>query len=480
MQKNGSSLKRNYFYNMLYRIVTLATPLITSPYISRVLGADGIGQYSYTYAVSHYFFIFAVLGVSDYGNREIAKVRDNPEERSRVFIEIFALQLFLGILLSCLYFLYTALFAESRKLAFIQGMNVLTALFDVTWFLFGMELFLVTTVRNVTVKIGSVILILLLVKKPSDVWIYAIIMAGSTLLGNISVLPLLRKHIKIRKVNGKSIFKHLKPNLILFLPVIANNLLGYFDKIMIGKMSIDAELGCYDNAEKLLSIPNSLITALGTVMLPRISNSVAKGDTKDIKKLTEKSMLFVLFSTIALSFGISAVAKEFVPFFFGKGFDLVIPLIYTLAPYIIFVSWANVLKTQVLLPNGKDKTFVICLISGAVTNVILNYFLIPRLGAVGAAIATTFSEGLIAVTETIALRGKIETKKYIIQGIPFAVFGVVMILAIWNIQLRSYVLTIGVKIIVGAVIYLLLSLAYIYKFHKDVFVSIIPKKKVVK
>lgn len=480
MAKKQSSLKRNYIYNLLYRIVTLATPLITSPYISRVLGAGGIGQYSYSYAISHYFLIFAMLGVSEYGNREIAKNRDNIDDRNRVFTEILALQVFLSVVIIFAYSIYVIFFAELRFLALIQGLNIVAALFDITWFLFGMELFLVTTLRNVAVKIASVILILVIVKKPEDVWLYAVIMAGSTLVGNLSVIPVLRKRVSIVKVRGKDVFRHLKPNFILFLPSIANNLLGYFDKIMIGNISGDVELGCYDNAEKMLSIPNSLITALGTVMLPHVSNSIARGETENVKKLTERSMLFVLFATFALVFGITGVAKEFVPFFFGNGYDLVIPLIYALAPYIVFVSWANVLKTQILLPNGKDRTYVICLISGACANIVLNYILIPRYGAIGAAVATTFAEGIIAVLETIALRGKCDTKKYIMQGIPFAAFGIGMFAVIYHIRIDNMLLALLIKICIGATIYLALSGSYLLLFHRDLLKVLIPRKKDVK
>ena len=353
-----TSLKRNYIYNLLYRIVMVITPLITAPYISRVVGPEGIGQYSFTYAVSHYFLIIAVLGVSDYGTRSIAKVRDNPNDRSVIFSEIITMQISLALIMVTAYYLYAIFYTDNKLLAYIQGLNVLSALFDVTWFLFGMELFLITTIRNVVVKVISVVLIITLVNNSSDVWIYTLIMAASTFIGQISVWPLLNKYVKFLKPSFRGVLRHFKPNAILFLPVVANNLLGYFDKIMIGNMSTEAVLGCYDNAEKLLSIPNSLVTALGTVMLPKVSNSLAHGEDNKVKELTEKSMIFIVFATSALSFGIASVAREFVPLFFGAGFDLVVPLIYTLAPYIIFVSWSNVLKTQCLLPKGRDREFV--------------------------------------------------------------------------------------------------------------------------
>lgn len=480
MAQKQSNIKRNYIYNLLYRIVTLATPLITSPYISRVLGASGIGQYSYSYAISHYFLIFAVLGVSDYGNREIAKIRDNRDERNRIFTEIYLLQGFLSIIIILGYYGYAIWFSQWRCIALIQGLNIIAVLFDVTWFLFGMELFLVTTLRNVAVKLVSAILILLIVKKPEDVWLYALIVAGSALAGNLSVIPLIRKHVSFVKVKGVDIIRHLKPNVILFLPCIANNLLGYFDKIMIGNISGEAELGYYDNAEKLLNIPNSLITALGTVMLPHISNSVARGETENIKKLTERSMLFILFATFAFAFGISGVAREFVPFFFGAGFNRVIPLVYTLAPFIVFVSWSNVLKTQILLPNGKDRTYVNCLIAGAAANIVLNYVLIPEFGAIGAAVATTIAEGMIAVLETIALREKCDSKRYIRQGIPFIAFGIAMFAVIYHIHIDNIILALLIKIIIGATIYLTLSGSYLLLFHRDLLKVLIPRKKDVK
>ena len=460
MKENRNGLKKNYAYNLLYRIVTLDTPLITSPYISRVIGADGIGQYSYTYAISHYFLIFAVLGVSDYGNRCIAKVRDSKEERNKVFSEIVSLQILLSVGMSILYIIYCLVVTENRRLAYMQGFNVLSAIFDVTWLLFGLELFYVTTLRNVIVKIGTVLLILLLVKSPNDVWKYTLIMSGGTLVGQLSVWPILRNYVCFIRPKWNDVIKHLKPNLVLFLPVIANDLLGYFDKIMIGNMSIDAELGCYDNAEKLLSIPNSLVTALGTVMLPRVSNSIAKGELKSVNEMIQKSI------------GICAVAKEFVPLFFGTGFDLVVPLLYTLAPYIIFVSWANVLKTQVLLPNNKDMTFVVCLILGAFVNVVLNYCLIGTSGAVGAAIATTISEGLIAVSETVALRKLIDVKRYLIQGLPFILFGFLMFSVIHDLYVLNDIITLICKVMIGAIVYLVCSWLYIYRFYPDVITSL--------
>jgi len=474
---SNNKIKKNYVYNLIYRIVMIAAPLITSPYISRVLGPEKIGEYSYIYSIAHVFLIIAMLGVSDYGNREIAKVKDDENKKNTVFCEIFYFQLILGIIMSLSYLGYIFTFCDDKILGLTQLLLVVSTLFDLTWLMFGLEQFLVTTIRSVIVKIISVVCIIVFVKSQSDLMIYALIMSASVLISQISIWPIIHKYIKFKRVSFKGILRHLKPNLVLFLPVIANNLLAYFDKIMIGSMCTKEELGCYDNAEKLLSIPNSFITALGTVMLPRISNAYAKGETEKIEQYTYLSIIFMVFASCALAFGLCSVSKEFVPIFFGDGYDLVITLIICLFPYIIFVCWSNVLKTQIFLPRGQDKFLVLSLIIGAIINLILNSILIPFYGAIGASIATTIAELSIAVLGTIFARKMFKYRKYILQSIPFILFGVVMLLAIIFINFDNSIVTLFTKIGIGATIYLVLSAIYIRLFHKQVWDFIFSRKK---
>ena len=473
----NSKIKKNYVYNLIYRIVMIASPLITSPYISRVLGAEKIGEYSFMYSIAHIFLIFAMLGVSDYGNREIAKVKDDEEKKNVIFSEIFYFQIILGIIMTLSYFVYVFAYSEYKILGYTQLLLVVSTVFDVTWLMFGLEQFLVTTIRSVIIKILSVVCIIVFVNSPSDLNIYAIIMSSSILISQISLWPLLHKYVKFKKVKVTGITRHIKPNLILFLPVIANNLLAYFDKIMIGSMCSKEELGCYDNAEKLLSIPNSFITALGTVMLPRVSNAYARGETKKIEEYTYLSIIFMVFASCALAFGLCSVSKEFVPIFFGDGYDLVSTFIICLFPYVIFVCWSNVLKTQVLLPRGHDGYLVISLIIGAVVNLVLNIIFIPIWGAIGAAIATSIAEFTIAAFETIFARKIFKYKQYIVQCIPFLVFGFIMLLSIIFIDFNHNLLTLITKIGLGAVVYLVLSFIYIKWKHKSIWNLLFNRKK---
>ena len=472
-----NKIKKNYFYNLLYKLVMIVTPLIISPYISRVLGAEKIGEYSFAYSIAHVFLVIALLGIGDYGCRTIAKCKNDIEKRNTVFSEIFYFQLIMSVFLCVSYIVYCFFICNEKNMAFTQIPLVLSALFDISWLIFGLEKFYISTIRSVIVKIITIILILLFVKQYNDLWIYGVIMSASVFVTQLSIWPILYKYVHFRKVSFSGILRHIKPNLILFLPVVANNLLGYFDKIMIGTLSTKAELGCYDSAEKLLSFPNSVITALGGVMLPRVSNALAYGEEEKINDYLYKTLIFMIFASSALSFGIASISNEFIPVFFGEGFDLVISLIFCLFPTIIFICWANVMKTQILLPREKDKLLVVSIISGAILNLILNLILIPNYGSIGAAFATMISEGLIAILGTIFCRKYFNIKRNLFNTIPFVLFGAIMMVSIIFIHFDNDILTIIVKVGVGAGIYLTLSLLYIMLFHKQIFNSFKKRSK---
>lgn len=461
IDNSKKKIGKNLAWNLSYRVVTMLTPLITSPYISRVLGASGVGTYSYNFAVANYFMIFALLGVSDYGIREIAKC--DKGKRDNLFCEIYYLQIFLSLLTCSFYLVYCFTFSKDFNLSIIFLLNVISVTFDVTWFFFGVEDFKIISLRNIIIKVLMVILIVTLVKEESQTWLYCLISCCATFLSQIMVLPALRKYVKFKIIPIKNIFKHLKPNLILFLPVISSSLLNYSDKIMLGQLSSYSELGYYESAEKVIQIPNSLVTALGTVMLSRVSNLVEnKADNLEIKNLTNKSLSFTLFFTIAFAFGISAISSSFVPVFFGEGFTPVIILLYILSPTTIFISMANVIKTQSLLPFGKDKKYTLCLSVGVIFNIILNAWLIPLWGSAGASIATLISEIIICVMGLFFARNTVSFKRLFSNFVLFFLFGCLMFLSIYWINFSNQLLALIIKILLGALVYIILGILYLY------------------
>ncbi|MDF3265835.1 oligosaccharide flippase family protein [Lactiplantibacillus plantarum] len=472
------SIRKNLIYNSIYQVMVILTPLITSPYISRVLGASGVGIYSYNYTVANYFLVFAMLGVANYGNRSIAKTRDNKVEYSKAFWSIYFFQIIFAIFIIVLYYLYFFLFSKANHLiVLIESLVVLSSLFDVTWLFFGLELFQVTTMRSIIVKLFTVLAILFLVKNDNDVWIYCLIMSLGILLNQMLLWPMVVRYIVWIKPTLKEIFNNLKPNLTLFLPVIAISLFVYIDKLMLGMYGSYTELGYFDNADKITSIPMSLITALGTVMLPRMSYIAKKKNQKLENELNEFSMFIAVFMSAAFAFGIMGVAEPFVPLFFGKDFSSVILLLLIMAPKMIFISWANIIRNQYLLPYSRDLSYTISVFLGAIVNLIINILLIPKYGAVGAAIGSVITEFLITVAQTLMAWNYMEVRKFIKNGYPIIIIGIMMYLSIIHISLASTIMTVLLRIIVGAVIYISLSLVYLLFFRKKIFNKLLTVKR---
>lgn len=269
-----SSTKKNFLYNSAYQLLILLIPLITTPYLSRVLGANGVGTYSYYYSVSNYFVIFILLGLNNYGNRTIAKVRDCPEQLSKTFWQIYLMQFILGTVVNFLYLFYVFFLSSNRIVSFTMWLYVLSGMFDINWFFFGIEKFKLTVTRNTIIKLLTTVLIFILVKKSSDVILYCLILTGGMFLSQIVVWPYLFKEVSVVKPDFSSILVHLKPNIFLFFTVIAVSVYKIMDKIMLGSMTSTVQVGYFESAEKLINVPIALIVSLGTVMLPKISNMI--------------------------------------------------------------------------------------------------------------------------------------------------------------------------------------------------------------
>lgn len=455
---------------MLYHIVTVCMPLLVTPIISRRLGALQLGVYSYTYAIAFYFYLFGMLGVKNYGSRSIARVKDNQDELNRTFSSIFSFQIISSLIMFVAYAFYSVVLCKKNILiTYIQGILVFSSAFDISWLFFGLEMFKTTAIRNILVKAFSIILIILFVCCPSDLWKYTLIMASGSLFSQVTLWPLLRKNIKFIRPDWESIFSHFKPNLILFIQVISVNIFEYMDKIMLGLMVGMSELGYYASAEKLIQIPNSLVTALGTVMLPRISSYANHEDKNYVVSLTHKSMLISVFACSAITFGIIGVADVFVPFFFGEDFTPAISPVRTLAPMAIFISWGSVIRTQYLLPQMKDLQFLISTLIACGVNLIANYLCISVWGAQGAAIGTVCSEFLLCFIQTCMASKALPIRDCIKSCFPFIVFGIIMCLAIYRIDIGGNVTSFIIRFSVGAFIYLFLAIIYIIKYIRYYF-----------
>lgn len=449
-----SSIKKNFMYNSIYQIMIMFIPLITTPYISRVLGASGVGTYSYAYSIANYYVLFIMLGLNNYGNRSIAKARDNKIELEKTFWSIYIMQFILGVVFNIIYLLYCFTFSSNFYVSLAVSFYVISACFDVNWFFFGLEKFKLTVIRNTIIKILTTVCIFIFVRKSTDILIYCSIMTIGLLVSQLALWPYILKNINFYKPTVKEITVHIKPNLFLFLTVIAVSLFKIMDKVMLGIMTTTTEVGYYESAERIIAIPTALITSLGTVMLPRMTNMISNNNSQD-KKLIYWSMLFAMFISTSMCFGIMGVSKEFVPLFYGNGFEKCIDLFIILLPTCIFMAFANVIRTQYLLPHQMDKDYVISAFLGAGVNLTINWILIPFYGCIGAAIGTFFAEAIVCLYQAYAVRNYLPIRKYFHKSLYFIFAGLIMYLIIFNINVGNLSIFINllIKILVGIVLY---------------------------
>lgn len=475
-----SNIKKNIGYQMIYEVLVILLPFITSPYISRVLGVENLGEYSYSYSIAYYFVLISMLGIKNYGNREIARVRDDKKLLNKSFSNIFAVHSLFSCACCIAYVFYIISLGDKCLYAAIQGALVLSALFDISWFYFGIEKFKLTVTRDTIVKICTVSSIFLFVHKTDDLWKYCVIMSVGTLLSQLALWLPIRKYVKFEKPDWKEMTIHIKPLFVLFIPALAVSLYKYMDKIMIGLLSGKAELGYYENAEKAINIPLTLISAFGTVMLPKMSNLAASKDIRSSERYMNLSMQFIMALSFALAFGLAGVGKIFAPVFWGNSFIRSGYLIMGLATTIPFIAFANIIRTQYLIPNKRDKEYLLSVIVGAIINLVINTVLIPRYGAIGAVVGTIMAEMTVCLVQTVVIRHELPLKKYFNSFKSFFIFGIVMfgVLIFIEIQRERSIYTLLLQIAIGGGLYILCCGIYLYKEKNEFFMSVLSRVRI--
>lgn len=468
------SITINYIYNLIYQILTLILPLITTPYLSRVLGATPIGIYSYTYSIVSYFLLFGALGVYLYGQREIAYVNEDKQKRKKVFWEIVTCRfvtMFIAIIIYYMFFMRTG---EYRIYYRIWFMELLATAFDISWFFQGLEEFKKTVIRNIVVRIVSVTLIFVLVKTPEDLIKYITIYAIADLVGNLSLWLYLPKYFKGIKIEKIKTFSHLPEMILLFIPQIANQVYNLLDKTMIGKIITDkSEVGFYEQGQKIIRVLLTLVTSLGIVMIPRMASTFASGDKEKIVDYMKKSFKFVFFLAFPIVFGLISVSSSFVPIFFGEGYDKVVVLLNVISPTIILTGMANVIGTQYLLPTKRQKEYTATITIGLAVNFILNYILINLYSSVGASIATVVSELIVVIAQMYVIRKDINPKEVINLSYTYFLSGGVMLAITLFLKI---LLGVGLKIIVIQVIVGVLVYVFMLWILKDEYLKIFIDK----
>lgn len=369
MSETKKSVTKNYIYNLVYQILTILLPIVTTPYLSRVLGAENIGIYSYTYSITTYFIIIGSMGISLYGQREIAYLQNDKYKRSKTFWEIAILK-FLTTSISLAVFFFAFIMGTQYNFYYaLLSLNLLSTAIEIIWFFQGLEEFKKTVTRNILVKLFCFAAIFIFVKNSDDLWKYFLIYGLSEVLGNITLWVYLPKYICKVKLRNLNIIKHIKPTLALFIPQISSQIYAMLDKTMLGNASNSKiEVGYYEQAQKIINLCVAVVTSLGIVLIPRIANVFSTGNIKKLKEYISKSFKFTYFLALPMIFGIFIVADEFVPIFFGNGYERVSTILKVISPIILLTGMTNVIGKQFLLPTKKEKIYTTAIVTGTIIN----------------------------------------------------------------------------------------------------------------
>lgn len=392
------------FYSTAYQLLNIVLPLITIPYVSRVLGPQGIGINAYTGSFVSYFVLLANLGIQLYGNREIAYYQKISTERSKIFFELVFLKWIAGLISIGGYGVFVLFQGQWQLFYLLQGINILAVMFDISWYFMGMENFRIIVLRNTVVKIIIIVATFLLIKRPEDLWIYIFLLALSTLLGNISVWPFLRKEIVKVKLRELKILHHLRPALLLFLPQIIIQVYLSLNKSMLGAMDSVKSAGFFTQSDSIIRVAYTLTSSFGAAFLPRLSSMVSENKTQEVKSLTLKSFDLSNALGFLVVSSVMGVSGTFAVYFFGKDYYSVGLLMFVESLAILFISWGGVFGTQYLLAMKRMNVYAMSAGIGLITNVIANVILIPWLGALGAVIATVLTELAVSLYQIWSVR----------------------------------------------------------------------------
>lgn len=469
--RNRNSLSKNYIFNLLNKVISLIIPLITVPYLTRVLGAKELGIYNYTNTIASYYLVVAMMGMTILGTKEISLSRD-LKTTDRVLSKLLLIQIFNTIICILGYIVYIIFFCKDNKIiALIQLIYILSAIFDITWFLQGLEKFKLIALRNIFVNIITTVLIFTLVKDNSDIIIYTFIKCSSILISQIILIMSCLKNIHLIKPSIKEILFTYRKLFILFVPGISESIFHNMDRVMLGMFINYSSVAIYYTSRMITDIPQCLITSINTVIYPRITALINMKNDIEVKKLTYFSFEIINALCIAMAFGIAVIARDFVQLYLGEEYQYCATTIKWLAPYIVLAAWNGTIRYQFLLPNSMEKIYSKAVVIGIFFNLVFNVILIRELGVVGAIIATLISEFITAIIQTKEAIKEMEILKHLRNMIFYFFSGVFMYIIIYKVNIVlecNLFFKLIIEILIGILVYSILTLIAIMIVDKSI------------
>ena len=463
------SIKLNFIMNIILTMSSFIFPLITFPYVSRVLLPVGTGKVSMATSVITYFSMFAQLGIPTYGIRACAKVRDNREKLSKVAQELLIINIIMSMIsymVLIILLFYVPKFRCEKELYVILSFNIILTSIGMEWLYKALEQYTYITVRSVIFKFIALIFMFFLVHKQTDYVIYGGITIFAASASNILNLINVHKFINLKLVGNYNFRRHLKPVLIFFAMSCATTIYTNLDTVMLGFMTTDTDVGYYNAAVKIKVILVSVVTSLGTVLMPRASYYIQHEMWDEFYKLSKKAIKFVLLAATSMMIYFMIFAREGVLFLSGEAFGgAVVPMIIVM-PTLLFIGLTNIMGIQMLIPMGKENAVMISTFAGAIVDLILNAIFIPFLGSSGAAIGTLVAEFVVLIVQMVYLKKDV---KYLYSNQSY--FKIIIALAISTVvalAVKHFISGVFIKLVISAVLFFGVYVVMLYIMKEEV------------
>lgn len=465
---------KNYIYNLIQQVLLVVSPLITIPFLSRSLGAEGIGTYSYAFALTNYFTLVATLGCDVYGRREISYVKNSLMDRSKKFWSIQIIKTICTLLVSVVYIIFS-LNNSNKTLLLILTFHLINVPLNIGWFYQGTEKFKKITIRTIFLKLAELLFVVFCIHSKNDLIKYTF---GSSFINFLTFFVLwldIKNDIKFEKITLKDVKYDLKNCLQFFLPAIATSVYTLLDKTMLGILTRGyTENGYYEQAQKINIVLLRVVLSLGLVLLPQIAGAFKEGNKKQVKDLVNKSGKYVFFISLPIALGLICISDNFVPWFFGNGYNKVSELLKLSGFILIVQGLDDVFGMQYLVNIGKQKQYIFSIFSGALTNFIFNLILIPKLASAGAIIASFIGELVIVLVQIYYVKTNINLKEFFKQSRNYIIASMAMLIVIpLSSFLRNSILSTAIIISLSAIIYFIT----LFILKDDTFINVVNKIK---
>lgn len=457
------SLKKNAFINVIKTFMSLVFPLITFPYASRILLPTGLGKVNFALSVISYFTLISSLGIENYGIREAAKLRDDKQKLSQFSKEIFLINI-ISTIIAYILLIITILFVsklfEYRKLLFVTSATILFTTLGINWLYIALEDYFYITIRTIAFQCLSIILLFIFVKNEEDYVVYAAISVVSSVGSNLLNFVHSKKYISIKLTNKCNFHKHIKPIFVLFSMAIAVKIYTVLDTTMLGFIKGDWDVGIYTAATKINKIVLTLVLAITSVFIPRLSYYANQKDKLEFNRLAYKGFDILLLIAIPCTIGLSVLSKPIVHVFCGEEyFQAVLPMII-MNPIVLIIGISSYIGINIFLSVRKEIYKLYSSVAGAIINLLLNLLLIPKLGCVGAAISTLIAELGVTIVQLLLVKNILTLGPVLKSFIVYLLNSLIMIIPVYIccILINDYVIQLFVGILLGVTVYFVLLL----------------------